>query len=191
MRIASGVALLGVVVTGCQTYRPGSFRYRSLPFPEARVTVACLDLGIQRRSDYEGQAVLEYTFGNRCEHAQQIDLAYARVVGRDDEGNEHVLTPFDPRGEILPKPIDSGLSGREAIAYPSDRVMAQVCVDTASIAHVQHEHWMCFARSPDPEPPRPMDTLPPSEQLDPAEQDGAIEATGRTLIDDDRRAEVP
>jgi hypothetical protein len=157
------LVLLGF--TGCVTYQPGSFSKGPALFAGERATIGCLDLAIERRDDYDKSAVLHYRFGNRCEHPQVVDLGAARVVGRDAEGGEHVLRPFDPRYQIHPTPIDARLAGGEAIAYVADDQLGvqlvQVCVDAASIVPGQPMKWMCFAKTYDP----PADEVPEDLEL--------------------------
>lgn len=69
------IALLWLV--GC-SYGPGSFAWPGQHFPGERATVGCLDIAVLRRPDMtEGEmrsAVLEYQFGNRCNHHVVVDL---------------------------------------------------------------------------------------------------------------------
>ena len=161
-----------VLVTGCGTYRPGSFAHGIQGFNGKKATIGCLDVAVERRDDRDTSAVLAYRFGNRCEQPQIVDLANARVVGRDAAGGEHTLRPFDPRGEIRPLPVDALLTGKEAIAYIADDEigvdLVQICVDAASITQSHKEHWMCFAKKPAPID-QPDDALSPSESLAPQE----------------------
>lgn len=182
VRLLISGALLTTAL-GC-SYRPGTFAYGMKAFPGTRATVGCLDIAIDRRSDYDGNAVLQYSFANRCESKQVIDLAGLRVVGRDLDGNEHSLTPFDPGGQIRPMPLDARLAGAETLAYSSIHKLVQVCVDAGSFSKDVPERWLCFARAEDPTPPQD-DLRSPSEQSYPTDE------ANRTLIEDDARAEVP
>jgi len=89
--------------------------------------------------------VIAYAFGNRCARSAIVDLAGARVVGRTDDGREIALAPFDPKHEIRTLRIDGRWTGKEALVYPSDVVVAQVCVEAASIAHEPEPRWVCLA----------------------------------------------
>ncbi len=156
------------LASGC-TYTAGSFAHGVRVFTGEKATIGCLDLAVERRDDHDKSAVLAYKFGNRCDRPTTVDLANAVVIGRDAEGGEHRLRPFDPRGEIRPLPVDARLVGGEAIAYTAEddvgAELVQVCVDAATIAGGQREHWMCFAKKPEPVD-RPEDALPPSEQAE-------------------------
>lgn len=138
-------AALLVCVAGC-AYRPGSFARYGEAFAGQPVTVGCLDLAIERRPDLSPrEPVLAYAFGNRCARSAVVDLAGARVVGRTDDGREVDLSPFDPKHEIRPLRVDGRWTGKEALAYPSEVAIAQVCVDAGSIAHEPDARWLCFA----------------------------------------------
>lgn len=135
---------LALAVAGC-AYQPGSFVRDTQPFPGVHATISCLDIGIDRRPDLElGQAVLAYAFGNRCDHAAVVDLADVAVVARDAAGHAVALRAFDPRHQLEALPLDGRSTGEEAIAYFGVAPGADVCVDTASIAHESPPQWRCF-----------------------------------------------
>ena len=140
-------AVLGValVVVGC-AYQPGSFNqpYTKKAFTGQRVTVGCLDVAVEREWDRGSWAVLDFSFGNRCDKAATVDLAWAQVVGRTTEGNEIALAPYDPKSELRVLRLDGRVSGREVLAYPADVSLGQVCVDVASLAHQKPAQWVCF-----------------------------------------------
>ncbi len=137
---------IAITVAGC-SYSPGSFHHGLNYFPGTRTTVGCLDLAVDRRADHDGWSVLSFEFANRCEGPQTVDLAHLDVVGRDAEGREHTLRPFDPDGTIRPLPLDGRLSGAEALSYPAHEAMVQVCVDVATLGDdAGPSRWMCFAR---------------------------------------------
>jgi hypothetical protein len=100
-----------------------------------------------------------------------VDLGNATVIGRDRDGVEHRLVPFDPKMEIRPLPIDARLAGGEAIAYLSEVELVQVCVDAASIVRMEPERWLCLAKKIEPDP-RPEEALSPSEAME-APMEGA------------------
>ncbi|MDX2089234.1 MAG: hypothetical protein SFX73_15365 [Kofleriaceae bacterium] len=138
--MAVGSALLS---TGC-AYKPGSFAYNRESFTGQRATVGCLDIAVERKLDHGEWPVLDYSFGNRCDRPAPVDLAWTQVIGRTSEGAEIALTPYDPNAEIRVLSIDGRMSGKEALTYPSDVVLGQVCVDVASIAQTKPAQWVCF-----------------------------------------------
>jgi len=116
-------------------------------FSGERVTAGCLDVAVERERDLDGGTpVIRYVFGNRCARAAVVDLAHANVVGRTANGNEVILTPFDPKHEIRALELDGRWVGSETLAYPVEASLAQVCVDAGSITHANAQ-WVCFARS--------------------------------------------
>ena len=136
--------LLAAALAACG-YQPGSFHYPRSFVRGQHVTVGCLDLSIGVRQRTPRAAVLEYDFGNRCEHPSVVDLAAVRVIGRTADGREVPLLPYDPNGELRALPLDGRSTGHEAIAYESEKSpVAQVCVDAAAVAHTGRQ-WMCFA----------------------------------------------
>jgi hypothetical protein len=130
------------VLTGCAAYQPGSFT-DGQSFPGSRVTLGCIDLAIERRADLIDAAVIDYRFGNRCTTQAPIDLAAVVVVGRTRSGEERRLAPYDPDRELKPLRIDGRRSGHEAIAYPSDEWLAQLCVDAGSLVGASAPQWVC------------------------------------------------
>lgn len=132
-----------VIVAAC-AYRPGSFARYGERFPGETVTVGCLDMAIERRADRAvGEPVVAYAFGNRCARSAIVDLAGAHVVGRTEDGREVELVPFDPKHEIRALRVDGRWTGKEALAYPSEVAIAEVCVDAGSIAH-ERAQWVCM-----------------------------------------------
>ena len=104
------------LLVGC-AYQSGSFDSELQEFPGQRTAVDCLDVSIQRRPDLpQGDAVLAYAFGNRCDHPALVDLSAAIVVGRDDRGTVK-LAAFDPFHEIKPLRLDGRAVGKEALSY--------------------------------------------------------------------------
>lgn len=136
--------LLAAALAACG-YQPGSFQYPHAYVAGQRATVGCLDLSVGVRQRTPRAAVIEYDFGNRCEHPSVVDLAAARVIGRTADGREVSLAPYDPNGELRALPLDGRSTGHEAIAYESEKSpVAEVCVDAAAIAHAGRR-WLCFA----------------------------------------------
>ncbi|MDB4957404.1 MAG: hypothetical protein JWO36_4973 [Myxococcales bacterium] len=140
-------AAISCVLAGC-AYQADTLR-PTTQVTSQRTTLGCLDLAIERRPDLpNGDAVVAYAFGNRCDHPALVDLAAAAVIGRTDEQRQLELAPYDPRYEVRPLHLDGRAMGREAIAYPSDERLNEVCVDAASIAHASATHWLCFTSRP-------------------------------------------
>lgn len=131
-------------LVGC-AYRSDSFHDIGHEFVGVHATLGCLDLSVHRRPDLQnGNSVVAYEFGNRCDRPTIVDLSSASVIGHARDGREHALVAFDPHREIRPLRIDGRAVGGEAIAYLRDSDLADVCVDAASIAHATPELWMCF-----------------------------------------------
>ena len=138
------IALASCALVGC-AYQPGSFAYPQQAFTGTQVTVGCLDLAVERRADLSLGPVLGYQFANRCDRATVVDLGAAVVVGRNAAGADVALRAYDPRIELHPVTLDGRNVGAEALAYPSDRAMPQVCLDAASVVHAAPPRWLCFA----------------------------------------------
>ena len=144
-------AVLSVALTAC-AYRPGSFSHYSQDFPGQRTTVGCIDLAVERRPDLTGGGtVLAYEFANRCDHAAPVDFTQVKVLARTFTGEDLELNAFDPEGQIHPQELDGRAIGAEAIAYPSDDRLAEVCVDAASLTHQTPARWMCFGSNLPPD----------------------------------------
>lgn len=140
-------AVLSLALAGC-AYSPGSFSHYARDFSGQRTTVGCIDLAVERRPDTPGgSAVLAYDFGNRCDHPATIDFSQVKVLARTYDGKDRTLEAYDPDWEIKPLEIDGRATGHEAIAYPSDERIAEVCVDAASLTHEGPARWLCFASS--------------------------------------------
>ncbi len=136
--IAAGLA-------GC-VYQPGSFTSASATFAGQQATLGCLDLALERKPDLpDGLAVVSYVFGNRCDHPAVVDLASVAVVGHTADGSRLELAAYDPHHEISVMRIDGRVVGREAIAYPSDAPLTDICVDAGMIAHASMAYWLCLA----------------------------------------------
>jgi hypothetical protein len=144
------IALLLCALVGC-AYQPGSFAPQS-EFPGRRATVGCFDLAVERRADAPVGPVLGFRFANRCDHPAVIDLSALAVVGRSIEspdwagGGDIVLRPYDPRGELHAVALDGRNTGAEALAYPVERRLSQICVDVATLdrAGGAPSQWLCF-----------------------------------------------
>jgi hypothetical protein len=140
------IALVSCALLGC-AYRPGSFTSNSpaLDFPGQRVSAGCLDIAVDRRADMPVGPVLSYEFANRCDRAVTIDLAALAVVGRDAGGEERALRPYDPQRELHRVVLDGRSAGHEALAYPSNQHVQQLCVDAAGLAAAAEARWLCFS----------------------------------------------
>lgn len=141
------LAVLGcaLLVIGC-AYKPGSLAPRTDGSGQL-ATIGCLDVTIGRRADHGDWPVLEYAFGNRCDHAVVVDLAWTQVVGRTADGAEVALVPYDPKAEIRVLKLDGRSQGTEALAYPAEVSLGQVCVDAASIAQQKPARWVCLGNT--------------------------------------------
>jgi len=137
------IAVVACGLVGC-AYQPGSFAYQEHTFPGQRATIGCLDVSVER-SEMPLGPVIRYQFANRCDHATTVDLGAAVVVGRDDQGGEVKLRPFDPRSELHPVTLDGRNAGAESLAYPSARTLSQVCVDLSSLIHERSPQWRCLS----------------------------------------------
>jgi hypothetical protein len=137
------VAGCAPLIVAC-AYKPGSFAHNTHSFTGQRATVGCLDISVERRTDVGDWPVLDYTFGNRCDRPAPVDLAWTQVIGRTADGAEVALVPYDPKAEIRVLKIDGRSSGSEALTYPTDVSLGQVCVDVASLAQQQPAQWICF-----------------------------------------------
>jgi hypothetical protein len=137
------IALLSCALLGC-AYKPGSFTARDSHFPGQRATIGCLDVAIERRTDFPIGPVLGYRFANRCDHPTTVDLGALAVVGRDAAGAETALHAYDPHAELHPVALEARNTGAESLAYPARQAIAQVCVDVATLAREQPARWLCF-----------------------------------------------
>jgi hypothetical protein len=136
--------VLVVLVGGC-AYKPGSFTGDGRAFPGKRMTVGCLDLSVARRRDAENVAVLEYDFANRCDHAATVDLKDATVTGVSRGARHFALEPYDPQHELASLQLDALTVGGEVIAYQTGEIrFPEICVDVASIAHVEPRRVTCL-----------------------------------------------
>jgi hypothetical protein len=134
-----------VALVACYHYDPGSFQ----GMVGTHVVLPCLDVAVWvQRDDQVPGPVVNYAFGNRCDHDAMVDLGAARVVARDDKGRELHLAAADPNREIRPLAMPARLAGQERIAYDGDfaeRVLDQVCVDVGAIdrSGPVAERWIC------------------------------------------------
>ena len=142
------LVLVGIAACG---YRPGSFvDFGRIPFPGVTRTIGCLDVGVAATADAQAQGpVVAYSFGNRCRRVVTLDLATVRAVGRDANGDEHVLAAYDPRGELAARPIEALWVGRENIEYVAPATappIVSVCVDIGGLDATtveRVERWVC------------------------------------------------
>jgi hypothetical protein len=135
--------LAALAIAGCG-YQPGSLASQQRAFAGRRATVGCFDVAVERKADLPIGPVLGYQLANRCDHLATVDLAAIAVVGRDAEGVDVVLAPYDPRAELHPVALDARSVGGESLAYPAGSAMPQVCVDLATLVHRTPPQWSCF-----------------------------------------------
>lgn len=135
---------VGALALGGCAYQPDSFSHARQPFDGVQVTIDCLDLAVKHEPYANTSSnVVSYWFGNRCDFPVVVDLASARVLGMATDGSAIDLHAFDPLREIRVLRLDARAVGREAIDYPSATALNTVCVDAATIAHVQPTRWVC------------------------------------------------
>jgi len=137
------IALVSCALVGC-AYRPGSFSFPPPSSGGQQVTVGCLDVAIHRRADGALGPVLGFQFANRCDRPVIVDFAAMVVTGRDAQGGELALRPYDPHREVRPLLLDGRNVGAEALLYVADRAVPQVCVDAAGLVHAAPPSWQCF-----------------------------------------------
>lgn len=135
---------VGALALGGCAYQPDSFAHAHQPFDGVQVTIDCLDLSVARGTyPSETSNVVAYWFGNRCDEPVVVDLASARVLGMATDGSAIDLIAFDPLREIRALRLDARAVGHESIDYPSALALNALCVDAATIAHVQPTRWVC------------------------------------------------
>src|SRR5262249_44714816 len=115
-------------------------------FPGKHVELGCVDLAVAQveRPDAPG-TVVQYTFGNRCDHRVGVDLATVSARGRTASGVELPLTAFDPRGELRPLDMIARWAGRELSAYRGAEPVVAICVDVGGVDRTiaRRERWVC------------------------------------------------
>jgi hypothetical protein len=141
------IALLASALIGC-AYKPGSFASGEKGFPGQRITMGCLDIAVERRTDFPIGPVLGYQFANRCDHPTTVDLGALAVIGRDGAGAETSLRAYDPHAELRPVTLEARNIGAESLAYPAREAMSQVCVDVSTFARAEPARWLCFGAAP-------------------------------------------
>jgi len=135
---------VGALALGGCAYQPDSFAHAHQPFDGVQLTIDCLDLSVGRGTYPSATSnVVAYWFGNRCDTPVVVDLASARVVGMATDGSAIDLQAFDPLRELRLLRLDARAVGHESIDYPSALALSSVCVDAATIAHVQPTRWVC------------------------------------------------
>jgi hypothetical protein len=146
--IAMRSVVLACALAAC-AYKPGSYSYLKQGFAGHRVTIGCLDLAIVRRPDTPDGAVVEYQFGNRCEHPSPVVIPVV-ATGRTPGGKDRELFAFDPNGEIRPLTIDGRSYGNETIEYRADDDYGtvEICIDAAAIARETPTQRVCLGDAP-------------------------------------------
>ncbi|HUJ61054.1 MAG TPA: hypothetical protein VLX92_21270 [Kofleriaceae bacterium] len=121
-----------LVLVGCvPVYGGGGFpTLHGVP-----ATVGCVDVVLARGSDAAAKGpVVDYVFGNRCNHTVVVDFTALRVRGHDASGNELALVPYDPQHELRPLPLPARGVGHEMIEYDATGGAALVQPDQAAVA---------------------------------------------------------
>src|SRR5580765_7004053 len=111
--IAMRSAVVACALAAC-AYKPGSYAYMQQNFPGQRVGLSCLDVSMIRRADTPDGVVIEYQFGNRCDHPSPVAIPTV-TTGRTPGGKDRELYAYDPNGEIHPLTIDGRSYGSETI----------------------------------------------------------------------------
>ena len=148
MGLPSTCTLAAVIGAGC-IYSPGSYHGALDPFAGMRVALPCLDLAVTLTDDPRATApVVQYSFGNRCFHAVEVDLSRVRAIGRFADG-DRALEPYDPHHELRALRLDALWRGDERIEYlaAAGPPPASVCVDVGELdrsAPVAGQ-WVCLA----------------------------------------------
>jgi hypothetical protein len=109
-----------IVIAGC-SYHAGSYGDLRGSWPGTRVELGCVELAVARG---EG-SVIEYAFGNRCDHHVLLDLASVRVMS--DGVVQHA---YDPRGEIRAAMLPAKFSGAKR---SSTSRAASGCASTSAV----------------------------------------------------------
>jgi hypothetical protein len=142
--------LLAVGLLGCVTYSPGSFAVRGEGFTGELATVGCLDLAVAGTRDAVAPGpIVDFQFGNRCDHAVHVDLARVRATGRTRSGEEVALVAYDPYAEITRQKLEARGFGRERLEYRSARDfgtdVTRVCVEVGDITEGGTAAELCVA----------------------------------------------
>ena len=118
-------------------------------FDGQRVALSCLDISIIRRADTPDGVVIEYQFGNRCEHPSPVVIPTV-ATGRTPGGKEREVFAFDPNGEIRPLTLDGRSHGAETIEYrpDDDYGTVELCIDAAAIARETPAKTVCLGEAP-------------------------------------------
>lgn len=137
-------------LTACATYSPGSFAARGESFTGELTTVGCLDLAVAGTRDSVAPGpIVDFQFGNRCDHAVHVDLGAVRATGRTASGDEIALVPYDPYGEITRQKLEARGIGRERLEYRNARDfgtdVALVCVEVGAITEGGAAAQLCVA----------------------------------------------
>src|SRR4051812_37454393 len=94
--MVSRLLVLGILislVTGC-SYSRGDLTYPSnapgIPPRDVHTAAGCIELALDRVTyrPETSHVVIDYVFGNACDHDVPLDLATASVSGRTADGRE-------------------------------------------------------------------------------------------------------
>jgi hypothetical protein len=146
--IAMRSAVVACALAAC-AYKPGSYAYMKQTFPGQRVALSCLDVSMIRRADTPDGVVIEYHFGNRCEHPSPVVIPVV-ATGRTPGGQEREVFAYDPNGEIRPLTLDGRSYGNETIEYrpDDDYGTVELCIDVAAIARETPAKKVCLGDAP-------------------------------------------
>ncbi|MBL8627963.1 MAG: hypothetical protein JNK64_42145 [Myxococcales bacterium] len=148
--IARTAPIVALGLAACATYSPGSFAARGESFTGELATVGCLDVAVAGTRDAVAPGpIVDFQFGNRCDHAVHVDLAAVRATGRTTSGEEIALVAYDPYREISRQKLEARGFGRERLEYRSARDfgtdIALVCVDVGAITEGGAAAQLCVA----------------------------------------------
>jgi len=143
------IAGVSLGLVACAPYSPGSFRVPGRDFSGERLTLDCLDLAVAGDRDLVAAGpIVDYQFGNRCQHPITVDLGAIRATGRTPTGEEVALVPYDPQGQIRAVTLETRTAGRERLEYRKARDfgidLVQVCVALDGVAGAS-TGVVCFA----------------------------------------------
>jgi hypothetical protein len=99
--------------------------------PSAVRTLACLDVGFAISGP---RPLLEMHVGNRCVHAERLDLARLAIRATGEDGAERTVSLVDPRQEIVPVHVGALERGHERIPLSGLGDVTRICFDVAAVA---------------------------------------------------------
>jgi len=141
LAFATGVAgchmgLAGVVAGSAKSHGPyrGNELVTELGAGSVR-TMGCLDVGLAIEDRPKGEHLTAHV-GNRCAHAEAIDLKRLGLTAFDGESAPVGVTLSDPRSEIVELHVGPAERGHEHIRLAKNESarLARVCFDLRGIA---------------------------------------------------------